>query len=223
MKSSDRAYAALKGEILDGDLLPGQTLGETEQAVRLGVSRTPVREALNRLESEGLVAPGSGRRMTVTAVSAAQVKALFEVRVALECQAVRLAAVRRDSDQFEELRGQFQRIESGDVADAGKRAEYYQLASGLDDAIDRAMDNPYLLAPLHNVRTHIERARRLSRNEPARLKQAAGEHLIIIDAILDGEPEVAASATQVHLHRSLRSILESVDAMNSASTDRLSA
>jgi DNA-binding GntR family transcriptional regulator len=95
MRASDRAYSALREQILDGRLEPGTVLAEVEQSTRLGVSRTPLREALARLGADGLVSAHSGRGVVVTEVSVDRVAELFEVRGALEEQAARLAARRR--------------------------------------------------------------------------------------------------------------------------------
>ena len=93
-RASDRAYEALRSEILDGVLLPGTVLGEVEQSARLGVSRTPLREALSRLTADALVEP-SGRGLVVTELSTDSIRELYELRQALEEQAARLAAARR--------------------------------------------------------------------------------------------------------------------------------
>src|ERR1700761_4347382 len=100
LRASDRAYLTLRGEILDADLRAGTVLAEVEQSQRLGVSRTPLREALGRLAPEGPFSPHSGRGVVVTEVSADNVVELFELREALEVQAARLAARRRDVVRF---------------------------------------------------------------------------------------------------------------------------
>jgi len=211
MRASDRAYSALREQILDGDLAPGTVLGEVEQAARLGVSRTPLREALARLASEGLVSPHSGRGVVVTEVSVDRVAELFEVRAALEEQAARLAARRRDPAVFERLQAELRLapalLENGDPA----RHEYYELVARLDAAIDEAVQNPLLVATLTGVRTHVARIRRLAHDNPERLREAAREHLMIVDAIVDGSESLAAHATQLHLHRSLKNILGSIE------------
>nr|BFF09921.1 hypothetical protein GCM10025699_12240 [Microbacterium flavescens] len=94
MRASDRAYATLLDEIQDGALPPGTVLGEVEQAARLGVSRTPLREALGRLAADGLVVQQSPRVTVVTAIDAGDIREIFEVRRALEESAARLAAER---------------------------------------------------------------------------------------------------------------------------------
>ena len=211
MRASERAYSLLREEILDGELAPGTVLGEVEQSTRLGVSRTPLREALSRLAAEGLVAAHSGRGVVVTDPPLESVGELFEVRSALEEQAARLAARRRDRAVFEQLQGEFraahQLLENGDPA----RHEYYALVGRLDAAIDTAAANPFLVSTLNGVRTHVARIRRIAQDDPERLREAAREHLMIVDAIVDGSESLAAHATQLHLHRSLKKILGSIE------------
>ena len=203
LKASDRAYLALRGEILDAELGAGTVLAEVEQSQRLGVSRTPLREALSRLAAEGLVSTHSGRGVVVTEVSAENVTELFELREALEIQAARLAARRGDRATFEALRAEFHEIDDL-LAD---KHRYYALVARLDETIDAAASNPYLVSSLDGVRTHVARIRRLAQDDPARLREAAREHLQILDAIIDGDESLAASATQLHLRNSLRNIL----------------
>ena len=211
MRASDRAYSVLRGQIIDGDLAPGTVLAEVEQSTRLGVSRTPLREALSRLAADGLVSTHSGRGVVVTDVPLTRISELFEVRSALEEQAARLAARRRDSAVFEglqrELRQAHELLENGDPV----RHEYYELVARLDAAIDDAVRNPLLVSTLAGVRTHVARIRRLSHDDPERLREAAREHLMIVDAIVDGSESLAAHATQLHLHRSLKNILGSME------------
>ncbi|MCU1514632.1 MAG: GntR family transcriptional regulator [Microbacteriaceae bacterium] len=211
MRASDRAYSLLREEILSGELPAGALLAEVEQSTRLGVSRTPLREALSRLAADGLVSTHSGRGVVVTDVSIERVTELFEVRQALEEQAARLAARRRDIPVFEALQAEFRQAHSllGN-GEAGLR-EYYALVARLDAAIDDAVDNPFLVATLAGVRTHIARIRRLSQDNPERLREAAQEHLMIVDAIVDGSESLAAHATQLHLYRSLKNILGSIE------------
>jgi DNA-binding GntR family transcriptional regulator len=205
-RASDRAYATLRAEIIDSRLPAGTVLAEVEQAERLGISRTPLREALSRLHADGLVASHPGRGVIVTELSGDDVTELFELREALEMQAARLAARRRDREVFEGLRDDF-----GDVHDLlHDERGYYDLVSRFDAAIDRAAGNPSLVRALNGVRTHVARVRRLPKNDVPRLADAAREHLQIVDAILDGDELLAASATQIHLRNSLRNVLASL-------------
>ena len=214
-KASDRAYESLREDIMEWRLAPGTILQEVEQAERLGVSRTPVREALGRLTADGLVAALGGRGLVVTTVSVENIRQLFELRRVLEQESVRLAARNRDLSVFLELRDEF--CSASHLLDDGDPAHerYYDLVARFDLAVDEATGNPYLVSALRNLRPQLVRLRRVSRDDLARLRTAAQEHLLIVEAIVEGNTELAASATQVHLHRSLHSVLESAERLTS--------
>jgi DNA-binding GntR family transcriptional regulator len=216
MRASDRAYEALRSEILDWRLPPGSVLAEVEQAERLGVSRTPLREALARLVSEGLAAAHGGRGVVVTAVSLAGMADLFAVRLPLECAAVRLAAVHRAPAVFEELAERFGGAPALVAAGGAAQHGYYALVAELDDAVDEAAGNPYLLQAQRQLRTHLVRARRLARANPDRLLASAAEHRQIAEAVARGNPELAAAAVTVHLHHSLHHLQAAMPAPDSS-------
>lgn len=206
MRASDRAYRALRDEIVEWQLRPGTVLAEVEQAARLGVSRTPVREALARLMAEGLVVTQAGRGLVVSELSTANLRELFEVRQALEVSAARLAALRGDRAVFSGLASEFAAVLVTDDADDPVRHDYYDLIARFDDAVDAAVANPFLVDSLTKVRTHLARARRLSKDNLERLGAAAAEHHLIASAIGDGDADLAAHATHVHLYRSLQNM-----------------
>ncbi len=229
MRASDRAYATLLDEIQSGVLRPGAVLGEVEQAARLGVSRTPLREALGRLAADGLVAQQSPRVTVVTAIDAGDIREIFEVRRALEESAARLAAERGDAAAFSELAHSFARVDlataetdAADAADRSRSADgtdaYYALIERFDLALDAAVANDYLTAALRTVRTHLVRVRRLARDNPARLAASVAEHRLIAAAIGARDADLAAHATHVHLHNALHSILESLRASTGSAT-----
>jgi DNA-binding GntR family transcriptional regulator len=208
VRASDRAYATLLDEIQSGVLRPGAVLGEVEQAARLGVSRTPLREALGRLAADGLVAQQSPRVTVVSAIDADDIREIFEVRRALEESAARLAAERGDAAAFVQLAHEFARVDldgAGPTADG--RDSYYGLIARFDAMLDAAVANDYLTAALRTVRTHLVRVRRLARDNPARLAASVAEHRLIAEAIGARDADLAAHATHVHLHNALESIL----------------
>ncbi|WP_038461674.1 GntR family transcriptional regulator [Arthrobacter sp. PAMC 25486] len=216
MRASDRAYATLHSDIINWRLTPGTILGEVELSERLGVSRTPIREALAKLMAEGLAEPQSGRGMVVSEISLDHLDELFELRSALECRAAELAARRGDREVFLELHRK--------LANAGEliteadpsRSDYYRLAGELDSAVDAAVANHYLNQALKNLRVHLVRVRRLGKDNPARLRDAAREHASIALAIANGNPVVANAATTVHLDNSLRHLLSTAPELSPA-------
>jgi DNA-binding GntR family transcriptional regulator len=208
MRASDRAYRTLLDEIQSGTLAPGTVLGEVEQSARLGVSRTPLREALGRLAADGLVAQQSARVTVVTGIDAGDIRELFELRRALEESAARLAAERADTAAFAVLADEFAHASLD--GQAGLDA-YYELISRFDAQLDAAVGNDYLTSALRTVRTHLVRVRRLARDNPDRLAASVAEHQLIASAIAARDADLAAHATHVHLHNALAAILASVD------------
>jgi DNA-binding GntR family transcriptional regulator len=202
MRASDRAYAALREDIIEWRLLPGTVLAEVEQSERLGVSRTPLREALSRLTAEGLTTAG-GRGVVVTDISLDDIDELFELRETLEGKAAALAAVRGNPAVFRRLQEELLEapalISGADPA----RHDYYELVGRLDAAIDAAISNSYLVQAMRSLRVHLVRVRRLAADDAARLTAAASEHAAIAEAIAAGNPRLAEAATTMHLHRSI--------------------
>lgn len=207
MRASDRAYLKLHSDIVDWILPPGSVLAEVELSERLGVSRTPVREALARLSAEGLAEPQSGRGVVVTSISLDHVHEIFELRTALECRAAELAAERCDPAVFRSLYEQLRQASAQLSDDDPARHGYYELAGSLDTAIDIAVGNAYLSNALKNLRIHLVRVRRLSKDNPERLRDAAKEHATIALAIAEGNAAVANAATTVHLNNSLAHLM----------------
>lgn len=207
MRASERAYLTLLDEIQSGVLPAGAVLAEATQAERLGVSRTPLREALRRLAADGLAVQQSPRVTVVAGLDADDIRALFEIRRALEETAARLAAQRGDAAAFHALADEFSHVEL--AGDEGRDA-YYALIARLDAQVDASHGNEYLTSALRTVRTHLVRVRRMARDKPERLAASAAEHLIIARALAARDPELAAHATHVHLHNALESILGSL-------------
>ncbi|MDN5599764.1 MAG: GntR family transcriptional regulator [Brachybacterium sp.] len=210
MRASDRAHSTLRQEIVDGLLEPGTVLGEVEQSARLGISRTPLREALARLVADGLAETSRGRGMVVTAVSLDEAPRLFDLRIALETLAARRAAERATDPEdgpalrarFDALADRFERATT-QLAAGTDPGSYYALTAELDTELDAACDNPYLAESLRGLRLHLGRLRRLARNSPGRLSDSASEHGAIARAVSLGDAELAAATTTVHLHQAL--------------------
>ncbi|RAX46845.1 GntR family transcriptional regulator [Arthrobacter sp. AQ5-06] len=206
MRASERAYSALREDIIEWRLLPGTILAEVEQSERLGVSRTPLREALARLCSEGLTRAAGGRGVVVSDISLDDVNELFELRETLECQAAGLAAQRGDSTVFAALHKRLCDAPSLLGGTDPLRHDYYNLVEQLDEAIDLAVDNSYLVQAMGSLRVHLVRIRRLAADDETRLIAAAAEHAAIAQAIAEGNARLAEAATTLHLHRSLSHI-----------------
>jgi DNA-binding GntR family transcriptional regulator len=210
MRASDKAYQTLLDEIVEGSLAPGTVLAEVEQAARLGVSRTPLREALAHLRKDGLIEPLAGRGLIVTAVSIDDIVELYELRQPLEQQAARLAAQRGNPQIFSQIAAEFRDSDRLISSGAEGIKAYYQLNERLDRAIEDSISSAYLVSALKGLHLHLARIRRLSRQNVDRLRAAAVETLVIVEAIVNRDADLAASATHVHLQQSLRNSLATV-------------
>ncbi|MDY6054909.1 GntR family transcriptional regulator [Micrococcus sp.] len=206
MRASEKAYRALRSQILDWTLPPGAALGEVEQAERLGISRTPVREALSRLVADGLAEQRTGRGAVVSDLTLEQADHLFELRIALESLLARRAAQRCTpvvAAAFADLAARFTEVvphlEAG-----GDPTEYYAMTAELDASLDEAAGNPYLVSSLRPLRLHLSRLRRLGASDPARMATSAAEHADIAEAVAAGTADLAEATTRVHLHHAFR-------------------
>ncbi|MDY3049932.1 MAG: GntR family transcriptional regulator [Rothia sp. (in: high G+C Gram-positive bacteria)] len=208
MRASELAYQSLRSDIMEGMLTPGSVITEVEQSERLGVSRTPVREAISRLLAEGLAEPAPGRGVIVAPISLRNVYALFELRTSLDCTAAALAARRGDPQVFSALAQDFEKAALELHEGTSRLAEYYALVDRLDQAIDRATANRYLHQAQASLRTQLTRIRKLSKANPLRLAQAAEEHAQIARCIASSDPQLAEAATRLHLANALFAIEE---------------
>lgn len=216
MRASEQAYRVLRDEIVHWHLPPGAALAEVDLALRLKMSRTPVREALARLVADGLAVAVGGRGLEVAPLDRAGIRRLYELRQALEVQAARLAAGRRDATVFAELAAQCRAISLAPAGTDPDRVAYYDLVGRLDAAIDAAVDNDYLVAALRSARIHAARVRRAAQDNPARLTAAALEHAAIAEAVAAGDPELAEHTTYLHLHNSLHNALATAATVDAA-------
>lgn len=205
-RGSEPAFRQLAREIQSWELRPGDALDAAALADRLQLTESAVTEALGRLASAGLVEARDGV-VVVAGFDSENVVELFELREALEVQAARLAARRHDPQAFLRLRRELATaIETFRTIDDGFDV-FYRLVDRLDEAMDEAVSNPFLVAALAPLRAHLLRVRRVNPSR-ARFLQALAEQIVIIDAILDRDEVLAMQATAVHLRASLTSLLE---------------
>jgi DNA-binding GntR family transcriptional regulator len=196
----DRVYARLRSGILDGSYPQGARLGEVELAETLGVSRTPIREALRRLGSEGLVEtlPNKGARVRVW--SPEELNAISDLRALLEGHAAALAAPRVTD---EELAVMNRLVEQMEAATAPGVTPDYDLITELNNqfhaGVTAASGNP-LLPGVTGQLIHIPIVVRTFRQySPDRLRQSVHQHRGVLDALYSHEPVWAEAAMRVHI------------------------
>lgn len=212
---SGRAVDVLREMVLLGQLKPGQRLNEVELANALGISRGPLREAIQRLRSEGLLTAVSGRGAYVRTFTAEALRDLYEVRIALEAHAVRLVAQKLGAEGLAELRELLDATDHSVATD-----QTYPQDLDFHQRVVALADNPALLDTVTEIHRQIHLARWRSGHVAVRAKQALEEHRQVLDHLAAGEGEEAAAVLTEHLRHSLQSALE---VLHAPDDDSLSA
>ena len=200
MTSAERTLAALRELILDGDLRPGARLGEVELAERLGVSRTPVREALSRLAAEGLVelAPNRGARVVTWTV--AEMEGVFDVRASLEPQLTGFAVARATEDDVQVLEELARRMLA--VGSPGLDQDLDALVPlnrAFHDRLVALADHPALATALAAVIHPPIVLRNFHTYDEASLRRSLAHHAEIVAAVRAGDPAWAQAVMTAHI------------------------
>jgi DNA-binding GntR family transcriptional regulator len=200
-KVTDWVYEELKSAIVDLRLAPGDPLREATLADQLGVSKTPIREALTRLEQEGLVETTSFKGAVVTGYSRQDLLEIYELRELLENAAARTAAesmADADRDRLDRICRESRKLKKNHDA-AGLAA----LISAFDDVLFEQVRNSRIRALIENLRAHLTRIGHLTAEIPGRIEASVDEHEKIVQAIAARDPELAERQMREHI-RSVR-------------------
>lgn len=192
-------YATLKTRIVHLQYRPGEVLMVQRLAAELGVSRTPVREALVRLTEEDLVQPTDGRKFQVAPLSLQSVDELFEVREALEPIAAMGSAAKRSEEDAARLRGIVNAMRQN-LADDDNDA-FFDNDWLFHDALAEIHGNKTLMVLLYRLRGRIQRIRYLTQKMARRMDDTVGEHEAILEAVASGNGRAARKALLTHLEK----------------------
>ena len=200
---SDYAYRQVRDRILSGELQPGAVLQQRDLASRIGISTTPLREALRRLKSEGLVELDAHRDARIAPLRAEEARDLLELRKSLDPLAAGLAAQRRTNSDIQAIRAAHESLEPLPTHPAiGQLVAHRNFHA----AIYRASHNDLLIEALEGLWDKADRYRRLAlqndRGQDAR-DHKAKEHQLLVDLIASGDNEGAANLMHAHIDTSL--------------------
>lgn len=195
------AFEAVMDMIVSGELADGTVVSEREIASTLGVSRTPLREALGRLEGLNYLRR-SGRTLLVNGVDFSDVLEIMAIRRVLEGEGARIAARRMNRDEIASIRAAILSMEHGEAVDSTRHWDVDQM---LHIGIARASGNKLLLSIVSDLRlrTRIFNKDRL----PGRFEPGKQEHLEILDAIEAGDEAAAAARMMAHIATARDAIL----------------
>ncbi len=201
----DQVYTILRQAIISSQLAPGEAIRKEVIAAQLGVSRTPISDAINRLADEGLVEiyPQTGTfvaRLLLDKIETAQF-----VRAALETAAIRRAAQQSTPEIIARMR---QNLEQQKIAaDRQDFEQFYELDEALHDMISDSTGLVGLREITSRERSQIDRARRLLLHYETRMSETLIEHEAIISAIADKDPERAAKTMEAHISQMSKMLL----------------
>ncbi len=192
----DVVYRRLRDRIVDGVFAPGESLREVALSALFGVSKTPIREALVRLEREGLVEIAPYRGARVREYTPDAVRELFDARGVLETECVRRAASRRDPQVLEALEQNValteRALDAGDIPTASAGLDAF------DDILFGMLKNRLLSDVFDRLSIHLKRIGKRGASEE-RFRESLAFHRVITAAIAAGDPVAAAAAMREHI------------------------
>ena len=171
----------IRQAIVDGVFSPGERLMEIQLADEMGVSRTPVREAIRKLELEGFVVMIPRRGTYVADISIKDINEVYEIRTSLEVLAAGLAAERISDEELETMQRLL--VEIGQHIEDGNIEKIVEIDTAFHDVLYKASRNKRLAGIINNLREQITVIRRRSMMYPGRLQNTMEEHRILVDSI----------------------------------------
>ncbi|HEX3031441.1 MAG TPA: GntR family transcriptional regulator [Bacillota bacterium] len=199
-------FETLREAIINGDLEPGERMMEIQLADEMGVSRTPVREAIRKLELEGFVVMIPRKGAYVAGISIKDIADVFEIRAALEGLAAGLAADRITEDEIEALERCLVKV--AECAESNNLDMLISADTDFHELLYKASRNDRLVQIVSNLREQIQRFRTTSLAQPGRMKVALEEHKQIVEAICSRNVELASKLAREHIENAENSMLE---------------
>lgn len=201
-------FDALREAIISGHLKPGERMMEVQLAEEMGVSRTPVREAIRKLELEGFVVMIPRKGAYVAGISLKDIADVFEIRASLESLAAGLAAERITEEELEKLERALVAVSNS--AEDTTLAALVEGDTGFHDIIYQASRNTRLVQIINNLQEQLQRFRTASLGMPGRMKIAIEEHKKIVEAIAERNILLAQSLALEHIENAENSMLEAL-------------
>jgi len=204
----------LREAIRSGVLKPGERLMEIQLADELGVSRTPVREAMRKLELEGYVIMLPRRGTYVANISIRDINEVFEIRTTLDALASGLAAERITEEELEQLERLL--VSIGENIETRNMKKVVEDDMEFHDILYKASRNQRLVGIISNLREQMTRFRSMSMSYPGRLKKTLEEHSRLVEAIAQRDVELAQKLGVEHMENSEQTLLIDMEAIHQA-------
>jgi DNA-binding GntR family transcriptional regulator len=208
----EQARNRLRSLIVRGQLSPGASIVETDLSESLGISRTPLREALKLLAVEGLVELRSNRSSQIAPLRALEIAQVFEVAAGLEGMAAGLAAERATAADIRRLRQMQERMELHH--DRGERDEYFMINQEVHRFIVACAKNPILAATHDSLFARAERARFFALSSRARWDDSVSEHRDLLQAVEAHDATTASRILAQHVATTGQAVKQEIDRAN---------
>lgn len=197
---SEQAYNQIKDAICQGSVAPGDILSENQIAQQLGMSRTPVREALRALASEGFVEIRNGIGAYVKPLSSKDMEDLYEVRCLLEMQAIKTSIYRISNDEIDDLTRRFQAIyDACEQGDSPAQGEFSELDWELHSLLVDRCTNNYIKEIVAGNNSNLRRYQSLSVNVLGDVHESARQHLEILRVLRSRDLDKLEEVLHAHL------------------------
>jgi len=205
---SKKVYLKLKKEIIKGSFKPGDKILEGRIAEHMGISRTPVREAIRELAAEGFVTLSPNQGVVVRSVSAENIREVLQIHSVLEGLAARLSCEVINEEGLKELENYVNKMEK--LANKKDLSAYSEVDLKFHEFIVNTCRNKRLIQMRKNISDQAQRYRISSLSIPRRLKESLKEHQKILEAFKTKDPKKVDSASQKHIQNALKNILNNV-------------
>jgi DNA-binding GntR family transcriptional regulator len=206
----EHAYLYLKKTILEGEFQAGDRLIERELAAKLKISRTPIREALFRLESQGFVKTVPRKGVVVSDISENEVIEVFTILASLEVLAVKLAAQKMDNETRQELD---QKIQELNLLEQQSEEDFNFEHIQMNRLINKASKSPKLFEILSGLIDYIHMAANMGYETPGRRKESLKEHIGIMKSLHDQDVEIAEYLMRIHIENSKKAYINYVESL----------
>jgi DNA-binding GntR family transcriptional regulator len=199
---------SLREAIFNGTLQPGERLMEIQLADELGVSRTPVREALRNLELEGFIVMIPRKGAYVADLTLKDIEDVFEIRIALEGLAAELCAERMTEEEIERMERLL--AEKAEAINIGSMDKLIEVDTDFHETLYKASRNERLSNIISNLREQIQRYRTTSLAYPGRMKSSLLEHRAIVEALHARDANLAKQLAEEHIENAEHTLLETI-------------
>ena len=205
----DIVFETLREAIINQTLKPGERLMEIQLADEMGVSRTPVREAIRKLELEGLVVMVPRKGAYVAGISMKDIHEVYELRSALEALAASLAAVRITDEELEEMERQM--VREAKETEENNLQGIVSIDTTFHDLLYQAAHNQRLVQFINILQEQLQRFRAATLSRPGRSKYALEEHKNIVEALANKDAKLAAKLATEHIENAENAMIFAMD------------